>query len=114
MFSEDFKKNMMLEFRTMIREEMEATLQGTYVQIQQLPPFLTKEELKKLLRIADTKASALLARDDFPVLREAGVLVPSHLFIQWIEANTQWIDLNTGLAPHSLKALRPIKPYVLT
>jgi len=108
MFSEEFKAQIMQEFRTMIREEMAAILLDSNMQIQQLPPLLTKAELKKLLRIGDTKASELLGRSDFPVLREAGVLIPTHLFFQWVEANTQWIDVNTGLAPNFLSGLRAI------
>ncbi|QDQ03180.1 DNA-binding protein [Lysinibacillus fusiformis] len=108
MLSEEFKAQIMQEFRNMIREEMAATLLESNLQLQQLPPFLTKDELKELLRIKDTKASELLGRADFPVLREAGVLVPTHLFIQWVEANTQWIDINTGLAPNALRGLRAI------
>lgn len=108
MLSEEFKTQIMQEFRTMIREEMSATLLEFNMQLQQLPPFLTKAELKELLRIGDTKASELLGRADFPVLREAGVLIPKHLFIQWVEANTQWIDINTGLTPNSRKGIRAI------
>lgn len=108
MLSEEFKAQIMQEFRNMIREEMAATLQESNSSLKQLPPFLTKTELKKLLRIGDTKASELLARVDFPVLREAGVLIPTHLFIQWVEANTQWIDINTGSAPVFSRGLRAI------
>lgn len=115
MFSEEFKAQIKQEFRTMIREEMAATLlefnkhhNQQLEQLKKLPPFLTKAELKELLRIGDTKASELLGRSDFPVLREAGVLIPTHLFIQWVEANTQWIDVNTGLAPNFFGGLRAI------
>ena len=83
-------------FREMIREEVQTVLVAQKpIQITELPPLLTKEELKELLHIKDTKASELLARPDFPVLREAGVLIPTHLLMQWIEDNTQWIKKNT-------------------
>lgn len=90
-------------FREIIREELEAankkkpvTIQelSAKVSIQELPALLTKQEFKKLLNIGETKASELLKRADFPVLREAGVLIPTHLLMRWIEDNTQWIQKN--------------------
>lgn len=88
------------EFREIIREEMrEAITDGEgktipTVKIVELPAMLTREELKQFLNIGSTKAAELLARADFPVLREAGILIPTHLLMQWIEANTQWIHKN--------------------
>ncbi|MET4562735.1 hypothetical protein ABIA69_003926 [Lysinibacillus parviboronicapiens] len=55
LFSKEFKVQIMQDFRNMIREEMTATLLESNMQLQQLPPFLTKTELKELLRIGDTK-----------------------------------------------------------
>lgn len=84
------------EFRTMIREELEQTLKEQQPsQIRQLPPVLTRDELMEVLHISNTKASELLRRADFPVCREAGVLIPTHLLMQWLEVNTQWIPKNT-------------------
>ncbi|MER1958837.1 MAG: DNA-binding protein [Solibacillus sp.] len=108
MLSEDFKSEMLNEFRKIYREELEAALgEQKLVKITELPPFLTKDHLKKILHIGNTKASELLNRADFPVLREAGVLVPSHLFIKWVEQNTEWIELNSQF-PKEAKSLRAI------
>lgn len=83
-------------FREMIREEVQFVIANQQpIQITELPPLLTRNQLKELLHIKDTKVAELLARNDFPVLREAGVLIPTHLLMQWIEVNTQWIQKNT-------------------
>lgn len=90
-------------FREIIREELEAankkkpvTIQelSAKISIQELPALLTRDGLKEFLHIGDTKAAELLSRADFPVLREAGVLIPTHLLMRWIEDNTQWIQKN--------------------
>ncbi|MER2107425.1 MAG: DNA-binding protein [Solibacillus sp.] len=83
--------------REVIREESQQATSKPTLQVQTLPPFLTRDELKQLFHIGDTKAAELLKRSDFPVLREAGVLIPSHLLIKWVEANTEWIVINTKL-----------------
>ena len=82
-------------FREIIREEMKAAKEQKPVTIKELPAMLTRDELKGFLRIGDTKASELLSRADFPVLREAGVLIPTHLLMRWVEDNTQWIQKNS-------------------
>lgn len=63
--------------------------------LNNLPPLLTRTELMKLLRIGPTKAAELMARPDFPVLREAGVLIPTHKLFEWIDRNTRWVKDNT-------------------
>lgn len=108
MFSEEFKAEIMEDIRNIIREEMEAAFGNKkLVKIKELPPFLKKDHLKELLYIRDTKASELLGRSDFPTLRQAGVLVPTHLFFKWVEHNTEWIDLNSD-SPKDAKSLRVI------
>lgn len=84
-------------FREIIREELESVLEAQKPsQIAELPPMLTRDQLKQFLHIGDTKAAELLGRADFPVLREAGrPLIPTHLLMQWVESNTQWIRKNT-------------------
>ena len=98
MFSEEFKAEMMGEFRKAMRDEI-CTLfseMKPHVRIIDLPPFLTRAQLKELFHIKDTKASELLSRSDFPVLREAGgVLIPTHMLMQWVEINTDWVQSNT-------------------
>jgi hypothetical protein len=53
------------------------------------PELLTRNEAMKLLKVGETKMSELMARQDFPVLREAGVKIPYRLLMKWIEKNTQ-------------------------
>jgi hypothetical protein len=83
------------EFRQIIREEIKNAV-ADVVKQNQLPPMLTREELMQVLRIKSTKCSELLNRPDFPVFREAGVLIPTHLLFQWIEKNTRWVEENTN------------------
>ncbi|KOP68935.1 hypothetical protein AMS62_03350 [Bacillus sp. FJAT-18019] len=62
-----------------------------------LPPILTKQELMDLLDIKATKASELLNREDFPVIREFGhPRVPTHSLMIWIDEHTDWIRDNSG------------------
>lgn len=64
--------------------------------IRELPPLLTIADLMELMNIKRTKASELLGRPDFPVLREVGVLIPTDKLFEWIDRHTQWVDDNTG------------------
>jgi len=82
------------QFREILRQEVEKAM-ADVIRKNELPPMLTKKELMNLLRIKDTKASELLNRPDFPVFREAGVLIPTHLLFQWIEKNTKWLEENS-------------------
>lgn len=62
-----------------------------------LPPLLTKNQLMELLDIGSTKASELLNREDFPVIREFGnPRVPTHLLMTWIDEHTGWVRDNAG------------------
>ncbi|MEC1428822.1 DNA-binding protein [Bacillus sonorensis] len=81
-------------FREIIAEEVAKAMQD--FRTTQLPPMLNKKDIMKLFGIQVTKASQLLNREDFPVFREAGVLVPTHLLFKWIERNTQWVEENTN------------------
>ncbi|MED4977192.1 DNA-binding protein [Heyndrickxia faecalis] len=83
------------QFREVLRQEIDKAL-ADVVRKNELPPMLTKKEFMELLRIKDTKASELLNRPDFPVFREAGVLIPTHLLFQWIEKNTRWVEENSN------------------
>ncbi|MED4936285.1 DNA-binding protein [Heyndrickxia coagulans] len=83
------------QFREILRQEVEKAM-ADVIRKNELPPMLTKKELMNLLRIKDTKASELLNRPDFPVFREAGVLIPTHLLFQWIEKNTRWVEENSN------------------
>ncbi|UQD53332.1 DNA-binding protein [Bacillus methanolicus] len=83
------------EFRQVLREEL-ANAIGEVMKQNQLPPMLTRKQMMEVLHISHTKASELLNRQDFPVFREAGVLIPTHLLFKWIEKNTRWVEENTG------------------
>lgn len=61
----------------------------------ELPPMLTITQLKEFLHIKSWKASELLGRPDFPVLREAGVLIPRDKLFEWIDRNLDWVEDNT-------------------
>ena len=82
------------QFREVLRQEIDKAM-ADVVRKNELPPMLTKKEFMELLRIKDTKASELLNRPDFPVFREAGVLIPTHLLFKWIEKNTRWLEDNS-------------------
>ncbi|MER2169899.1 MAG: DNA-binding protein [Psychrobacillus psychrodurans] len=81
--------------RQIIREELrEVVIESN--KVKQLPPFLTRKEFMELLHIGPTKASEILGRPDFPVFREAGLLIPTDLLFKWIEKNTHWIEENSN------------------
>lgn len=82
------------EFRQILREEIKNAV-ADVIRQNQLPPMLTRKQLMELFQIGPTKCSELLNRADFPVLREAGVLIPTHLLFKWIEKNTRWMEENT-------------------
>ncbi|WP_342399614.1 DNA-binding protein [Weizmannia sp. FSL K6-0777] len=82
------------QFREILRQEIDKAM-ADVIRKNELPPMLTKKEFMELLRIKDTKASELLNRPDFPVFREAGVLIPTHLLFKWIEKNTRWLEDNS-------------------
>ncbi|MEK0285955.1 MAG: DNA-binding protein [Caldibacillus thermoamylovorans] len=82
------------EFRKILREEIKNAV-ADVVRQNQLPPMLTRKELMDLFKIGPTKCTELLNRSDFPVFREAGVLIPTHLLFKWIEKNTRWMEENT-------------------
>lgn len=80
--------------RQIIREEVREAMESS--KVRELPPFLTRKELMALLHISQTKTSELLGRPDFPVFREAGLLIPTALLFKWIEKNTQWVEDNSN------------------
>ncbi|MGE8079062.1 DNA-binding protein [Peribacillus loiseleuriae] len=81
-------------FREMLREEIKNAV-ADVIRQNQLPPMLTRKQLMELFNIGETKASELLNRSDFPVFREAGVLIPTHMLFKWIEQHTRWFEDNT-------------------
>lgn len=81
-------------FREMLREEIKNAV-ADVIRQNQLPPMLTRKQLMQLFSIGETKASELINRSDFPVMREAGILIPTHLLFKWIDRNTRWVEGNT-------------------
>lgn len=69
---------------------------GEKLSNNELPPLLTIEQFKEVMHIKSWKASELLGRPDFPVLREAGVLIPRDRLFEWIDNNLDWVENNTG------------------
>ncbi|MEK4150028.1 hypothetical protein NST02_23580 [Robertmurraya sp. FSL W8-0741] len=61
-----------------------------------LPPILTRDEAMEVLKCGSTTMSELMRRPDFPVIREFGVKIPTHMLMKWIERNTNWIEKNTN------------------
>ncbi|WP_145153004.1 DNA-binding protein [Paenibacillus xylanexedens] len=59
------------------------------------PALMDKTQLMNFLRIGATKATELLNREDFPVIREFGhPRVPFHSLMAWIDAHTEWVQTN--------------------
>lgn len=59
------------------------------------PALMDKNELMEFLRVGPTKASELLNREDFPVIREFGhPRVPFHSLMAWIDEHTEWVQTN--------------------
>ncbi|WP_017379771.1 hypothetical protein [Paenisporosarcina sp. TG-14] len=81
--------------RSIIREEVRAAVSEA-VKTKELPILITRKELMELFHISQTKVTELLGRSDFPVMREAGILIPTHLLFKWIERNTNWVEDNTS------------------
>ncbi|GAA0390138.1 DNA-binding protein [Paenibacillus motobuensis] len=62
-----------------------------------LPPVLTKAQLMDLFDIKGTKATELLNRKDFPVIRDFGrPRVPTNSLMIWIDEHTDWVRENAG------------------
>ncbi|MFJ8245210.1 hypothetical protein [Peribacillus asahii] len=81
--------------REIFREEIERALTDV-LQQKQLPPILTRGEAMEVLKCGPTKMSELMARSDFPVNREFGIKIPTHMLMKWIEKNTSWMEQNTS------------------
>ncbi|MCM3316150.1 helix-turn-helix domain-containing protein [Rummeliibacillus stabekisii] len=82
------------QLREIISEEVKKAVSEA-VSRKELPPLLTRKELMELLHISQTKTSELLGRADFPVFREAGVLIPTKSLFEWIDRHTDWVEENT-------------------
>lgn len=80
--------------RPVIREEIQEMKKGKYG-TQEWPFLMTVTQLKEFFHIKSWKASELMGRPDFPVIREAGVLIHRDKLFEWIDRNTQWVEDNT-------------------
>lgn len=86
------------DLRQIIQEENEKIKKELLLETKskQLPPLLTRKEIMQLFHIGQTKTSELLGRADFPVFRQAGVLIPTKQLFEWIDRHTDWIETNTN------------------
>lgn len=80
--------------RQIIREEINNAI-GEIQNKNELPPLLTRKEMMEVLRISSTKAAELMNRPDFPVFREAGLLIPTEMLFEWVRRNTRWLEKNS-------------------
>lgn len=80
--------------RQIIREEINNVVEE-FRSKNELKPLLTREEMMAVLQISSTKAAELLRRQDFPVFREAGLLIPTDMLFEWIRRNTRWVEKNS-------------------
>ncbi|WP_342505905.1 DNA-binding protein [Sporosarcina sp. FSL K6-2383] len=81
--------------RPVVREEIQEMMKSKS-ESQEWPPLLTVTQLKELFHIKSWKASELMGRPDFPVIREAGVLIHRDKLFEWIDRHTKWVDDNTS------------------
>lgn len=93
-----------MTFEQMLKDALEEALAPIKRDIEELKsasslskygPVLTVTELMDFLKIGRTKATELVSRPDFPVIRACGIKVPTHLLMEWIEQNTEWVRHNT-------------------
>ncbi|WP_083390570.1 hypothetical protein [Cytobacillus oceanisediminis] len=59
------------------------------------PTIMTRTEAMEFLKCGATTMAELMRRPDFPVIREFGVRIPTHLLMKWIEKHTNWVEQNT-------------------
>jgi predicted DNA-binding transcriptional regulator AlpA len=92
-----------MSFEEILRAELEKVMEPLKKDLDEIkkqsylnkfPPMLTVEQLMQFMQIKRSKASELLNRSDFPVNREAGVKIPTHMLVRWIETNTRWVEQN--------------------
>ncbi len=94
-FEDTIRQIIREETSDIIQTEISKVLEDIKTQ-NQLKPFLTREEMMELFHIGPTKATELLKRPDFPVFREAGVLIPTEMLLEWVRRNTRWVERNTS------------------
>lgn len=84
------------ELEQMIMSAVQKAIeQSLFATSQTHPTLMDKAQLMKTLGIGATKASELLNRDDFPVIREFGhPRIPLHSLMIWIDEHTEWIRDN--------------------
>lgn len=96
MFNDEYKEAMKEVFREVVQEELAKVIEPKPI-IRELPHLLSREQLMEFFHIKSTKASELLARVDFPKIRDAGhVLIPSKQLLEWIDEHTEWVRGNTS------------------
>ncbi|MGO4953068.1 DNA-binding protein [Paenibacillus sp. DRB1-1] len=83
------------QLQQLITEAVEKALERNSFSIFNQPTLFDKKQLMDFLGIGSTKASELLNREDFPVIREFGhPRVPLHTLMIWIDEHTEWVRAN--------------------
>jgi hypothetical protein len=96
LFTMQYDENFIEKLAAKIADRATEILVERIGSINDLPLVLTREEAMKLLRCGPTKMAELMNRSDFPVTREFGVKIPTHMLMKWIEKNTRWMEDNTN------------------
>ncbi|MBY0122194.1 hypothetical protein [Bacillus sp. S/N-304-OC-R1] len=96
MFTMQFDEQLIEQLANKIADRATDILAERIGSLNNLPLIMTREEAMNVLRCGPTKMAELMARPDFPVNREFGVKIPTHMLMKWIEKNTNWMELNTN------------------
>ena len=90
MITLNFEENFVEEITDIIAEKVTEKVLKNINTANHLPILLTRQEAMEILQCGPSKMSELLRRPDFPVFRECGVRIPSHLLMEWIDKNTDY------------------------
>ena len=96
MFKFDFDDDLIDTLAKKIADRATDILVERIGSLGNLPLVLTREEAMKILRCGPTKMAELMAKPGFPVNREIGIKIPTHMLMKWIEKNTNWMEQNTS------------------
>lgn len=95
LFKLDFDDALIDALAEKIADKATVIIRDRMSTLNDFPVVLTRDEAMKILRCGPTKMAELMARQDFPVNREVGVKIPTHMLMKWIEKNTGWVEQNT-------------------
>lgn len=95
MFTMQFDEKLIEQLANKIADRATDILSERIGSLNNLPLVLTREEAMNVLRCGATTMAELMRRPDFPVSREFGVKIPTHMLMKWVEKNTNWMEQNT-------------------